>query len=201
MADQLPVNFIIPSEGAIASYNFTDIAAGTGIVTYYLGRMVSPFFLTNIQQIYSDVYTQSTTLTGNGDFFDQDHDVFINRPITIKGDCYVNYATNVSASNGDIALTAKLRKWDGSTETEIASGTGGASSATGQRMMLAKITVSSATTIKKGEYLRLTILFTKTNHTGNSTLTLAYDPAGRTDANFSVIGTTSKLLLPVRIEI
>jgi hypothetical protein len=176
-------------EGSIASYNFTDIAAGTGMINFYGGKASTSYVLSNFTFFSQPIYEPVVNTTGDfTELFDIDFDVLINKGLTTKGLAIVNVPIRVWSATGAVSsyFIAKIRKWDGvSVETEIANGTSGTwtispASNYPQNQLTAMINVPQ-TQFKKGDYLRLTIgVWGKA--TATSTLTFGHDPKGRFDA-------------------
>lgn len=199
------------SEGVIASYNYTDLASGTGYITYYAGKLIDRNILSS-NTFYS--FPPTTTIdmagTGNTKRIDYDFDVLFNTPQTIKGLGIVNVPIAVnpaaaSASNGYVI--AKLRKWDGATETEIVSNTSSTLSSTGSGYVYRMTSIDldiPQTLIKKGEYLRLTIEVWGAGGANPSYVRLGHDPMNITDATYpwgsSGIPPTITVQIPFRIN-
>ena len=209
----VPINYRSRGEKTISSYSYTDIAEGTGVVNYKGANNKQDTTLTYYLSINSmasnDITTQgtTTTLTTFTKILDLDFDIVFNLPKTIKGMAYINIPvggrTTTSAPNGWQAYAIiKLRKWDGSTETEIAqaqtettSGGGGAVNIKESKVMNVKIDASSSKThFKKGETLRVTVeLWGTRTGSNNQNVGFGHDPKGRTDntaANGGIIEDT-----------
>ena len=152
---------------------------------------------------------------------DQDYDIEFQLQQVLKGEAIVSLTMGFrtgGTQNPSTYFIAKIRKWDGSSETEIANaqsdtfnkgtqGTGTLHSAT----RAVQITVPQ-TTIKKGETLRLTIEFWCKEATGNiADFAIGHDPKGRIDdfddfpATNKIINDTETTILqfqaPFRLEI
>lgn len=104
MADNLPINFNIPSEGAIASYSWTDVASGLGYVTLYLTshevdhvtafslidatiagkRYGSGWYSTTYQAFDSSGFNTPRTVKGKMYFSGQMCNTAVNAPIYAK---------------------------------------------------------------------------------------------------------------------
>ena len=177
----------------IASYNYTDIAEGTGIVVFYGYTTESPTEEYNLgtSVFYSKkVETISSVFTSGswGKKLDVDFDLSpFNYPKSIRGDAIVSITSGYEGSGAGASeayVIARIRKWDGSTETEIASGQGETKTIGGggaeTQLDLIKITVPK-THFKKGETLRLTIeCYGKTTTASNTEIGFAHDPKERT---------------------
>ena len=169
---------IIPKTNnpAIISYSLTDTATGKGYLTLYagqsntgatLGLSVLTFYSDNVTFI-TNTFTASVTPTKTT-VLDRDYDLEFEQTALIEGLCFVNVPSGVK--NGDSAgqnhewlVLVKLRRWDGTTETEIASATGrthtGGSMAVNAEVLTLdalSFEIPKNTIIVAGETLRLTI--------------------------------------------
>lgn len=196
MDETLPITFPLPSESAIASYNYSDIAEGTGIKLFYAAYTSAASILTE-NQIYSHtIDTRATSASPPTDAYqllsDIDFDLSaFNTPKVVKGTCYINGLFSVytqgTGANGTGKLSLKLRKWDGTTETEIAStdlevSTGHNTTVT--KLYCISIPVTTPQNFKKGDILRLTVLtyYKKTEvgtGGGDGSCTIGHDPMNR----------------------
>ena len=178
----------------ISSYDFFDIASGTGFVSYLGVNAIDStgnnyiLFDESLSSIGSSEdrllsggsgSTNQTVVNGNsGQCIDIDFDLTeFQKPQTIKGMGIVRFClgSDLSASNAGVFVVAKLRKWDGSNEIELVSVT----SATDATMNLNTSQVFilqlaiPQTHFKKGDFLRLTIQVTSTD---NNQLSLVHCP-------------------------
>lgn len=226
MADNVPVSFPIPGESAIVSYSYTDILEGTGVVVFNGASMVlnasppgtsnaNPVYLLTTQQPYSSTISTGATIpdTSWNKVVDIDFDVVFNMPKTIKGNAFVT--CTIGGGNGSSGANgfyyAKLRKYDGSTETEIASAASECFQMNGStysgKVTLTKIVVP-LTHFKKGETLRLTIeLWGAKVAAGTQNFYIGHDPQDRTFSNLGVDAdgnpnpTTLKFYCPFKLEL
>lgn len=203
MADTLPINFSLPGEEAIASYDYYDIASGTGYIEFYIGK-------TNQDSILSNVTFYSVPVSTSGTFdvpIDEDFDILINRPTTFKGTAIFNFPFNVSDASGVGGLqgyiTVKIRKWDGSSETEIVSGNSHTITNVGfnTHEMAAVSLVIPETTFKKGEYLRISLGSSVTNSGANEGIEVYHDPDNLNSLTGPDMPSTFKAQLPVKINL
>src|SRR3990167_2438325 len=120
----------------LTTYSFDDISSGTGFV-YLYGSQNSKDGTSNIYRLTPTIhYTQQTYISAaisnanNGlATLDIDFDMLMNKTTIIKGDVICNVPVRLdttAGARGNIKVKCLVRKWDGSTETEI-SGTGGLS--------------------------------------------------------------------------
>lgn len=204
----IPIVYRKSVESAVASYDFTDIIEGTGIVNFYFGYAGSTKVLST-NRFYSGTSYNSETIENSGAFckeIDLDFDVLINKPITIKGTCVASVPTMITRLNGTIIsyVTVYLRKWDGSTETDIASGASAqfTTAATAWKNQSAYLNVPT-TSFKKGEYLRATIEGWAQVADDNNILRVGTDPQGVLDATWTstTIAPTSIIGIPFRIDL
>jgi len=158
---------------ALASYDFVDLASGTGMVVYYLGNTfengVSGAYLTK-DPYYSNHVIIGKSYAASGSVFeminDFDFDLVFNLPQTIKGNVIVNIPVGINEiveASFRQFLHVKLRKWDGTNEIEIADASGaillkasGGVGTYGYSMDSIKLT-TPLTHFKKGETLRVTL--------------------------------------------
>lgn len=189
----LPQILPIPQEQAIASYDYFDIAEGTGIKKFYgLSTSLStgttyslnanPLFSSEIGDSDSPASTNWTNVQ------DKDFDLApFNLPKIINGTAYISIYLNAYREGAgwlQAYITAKIRKWDGSSETEIASAQSetldsSAGGAGARKVLTIPVTVPK-THFKKGETLRLTIVTAaRYSGAGVSRAVIGYDPQNR----------------------
>ena len=210
----MPQNFQSISN-VLPTYNFIDIASGTGYVNFYAGTTVDLKVLSNFD-FYSDTVAETavTASFGTADQleFDHDYDCLLNRPLNIAGLGIVNIPVVATFTSGGthvfVYAIVLLRKWTGSVESEIVSNTSRVHSVTGAATaygMLAVDLTIPLTHFKVGEYLRLTIRIYSTNDDGgsNGTVSYAHDPENRTTGWDSTGAVPSKLVFqcPVRLNL
>ena len=170
-------------------FDFVDIASGTGYIEFFGGRQTSDDILSNIS--FSSNFIVSSANQPSASFVktqDIDFDVLMNKPITLRGIAHINcsYRCEHSGAGGThvMYLVARIRKWDGSSETEIAVSANSVSiSSTGTIYGTAgfDVDISSEIIIKKGEYLRLTIEAWAKTTAGLAVTRVAHDPVARVD--------------------
>lgn len=176
---------------SITSYDWTDID-NTGVISFYLAQTKTS---TGTEQILTKslLYSEEKDETGTTAaatatlIIDKDFDLTsFNTPTTLRGTAILNisalYYTDTGNMNG--YLIAKLRKWDGTTETEIASAQSVTSIPTaGIAGMIDTIhcipIVIPKTHFKKGETLRLTIEAWGLTSSGTCRITIGTDPQNR----------------------
>ena len=202
MVGGIPVHYRGGGEGVIASYDYTDIAEGTGVQNFYAITRTQASGTTKYELTGTVNYSYTLSTAGiaieNGISIEKDFDLTtFNMPKRIKGKCSVYIPWYLVVTGADkstyVYITAKLRHWDGSTETEIASDTTKPTqsySTTGSPYTLYSTLSFTCplTPFKKGETLRLTIIGTTdaagVGSTGIGTVTLHHDPKDATLGSF-----------------
>ena len=210
----VPINFQALSN-VLPTYNFVDIAAGTGYINFYAGDTVDLKILSNFTY-YSDAFVSTSagvTFSADNLMFDHDYDTLLNRPMDIRGLGIVNIPVGVSSLSGSSFSTVYaivyVRKWDGVTETDIANNTSSTYRAAGT---ISYDTLSvdlniPLTHFKVGEYLRLTIRLYCTadgdNPGVNRYVYYAHDPKGRTTGwdTSGAVPSTLMFQCPVRLNL
>ena len=181
----------------IASFNYTDIAEGTGVVIFKA-------FITDIgalghltaSQVYSRNIETSETGNAGGDWAnvgEKDYDLApFNRSQIIKGTAIVNMSHHATTT-GSSRFVIRVRKWDGSSETEIANVTTASDGAGDVVMHCVPLTIPR-THFAAGDVLRLTIEGWM-NAGSSQTLYYGTDPQNRDGANIipSTTPVTTKL--------
>lgn len=158
--------------GQVLNYDYVDVAAGTGFVDYYLGttfsNSTSGALLSN-QTFYSNQVTTFKNLVADTTWAlanDVDFDIKFNKSQVIKGTAIINVPMGIK-ENADSAylsyIHARIRKWDGNNESEIADASGAILSKSTGGVNTYGYTVSAIdvvvpeTTFRVGESLRVTI--------------------------------------------
>lgn len=208
MADLLPTNFPAPQEAALASYNYTDVAEGTGLIVYYgwahEDSVGKKYALTTDSGLKSRYQEQSVTLSNGSAFvkeFDLDFDLpSLNIPRTLRGTALFNAPILIAASGESAYIIAKVRKYDGTTETDLVtaqSGTFLADAGTANTtIILAWTGVIPKTNFKRGETIRVTLEY---YGKGTNTFAIGHDPANRDGTN--ITGCLLKINLPFKIDL
>ena len=198
--------------GAIASYDFNDFAAGTGIQTFFGFNRSKPSSDVNSYALstaspYSDLVSSSGNISVNNLFnCDFDTEEFL-LPRIVKGTATINVpwrVVNSSSSNNNYVQCA-LKKYDGTTATTIATASGAIkSSASGiMRVELIQIRDIDPYPIPAGNKLRLTVSV-DANTAGNSPIAhIGHDPQNRADDYFTTGNfptTTLKAWIPFLLD-
>lgn len=205
------------SEGAIASYDFTELVSGLGYERYYavasdqeaLGTQT--YMLTNNSSIYTDASSISTSQTSQAaKTLNFDSSAF-RIPRIVDGTAFVNFAfVNNDADVTNVTFSAQLFKVhsDGTTTTALSSakvvdydsntppGTALGANVKNNALLFLALT---RTKITIGEKIRLQIII-DLKDTGDN-VTVYHDPLGRdflSDTNYS---TQMKVDIPFEIEL
>jgi len=213
----------------LTNYDYIDIADGTGIVNFYLGNSYqngasAALLSRTIWYPTTKCYSRYKYLTVSGAGFEtvqeMDFDVQLNTPRIISGKALLNVTTGINISDITAGTThfkflnARLRKWNGTAETEIAQASGNMIARTaGEAAMyynqeVIQITVPQ-TTFKTGEVLRLTLEHKgmQSNDVGLMSMAWAYDPYGRAASGAGLVfdaitfPTTAIIKIPFKLDI
>jgi len=209
----VPTNFQAISN-VLPTYNFVDIAAGTGFINFYAGNTVDLKVLNNYTY-YSDAPFYSVASQGGGQAdqlkLDEDYDVILNRPLDVRGQCILNVPVGLSCNSGAgndayTYIIAFIRKWDGAVETDLATNTSTVFkclSASIQYSMLAIDLNVALTHFKIGETLRLTIRQYLTTTGVAGTCYYGHDPKNRSTGWDTTGAVPSQLVFqcPVRLNL
>lgn len=194
MAALVPIAFPEKPRQAIASFDFTDIADATGTVIFLglktIADTTANHHLTQ-DSLFSEDINAVAKSTGTAlNTWEMEHDIdfdlsIFNLPQTIRGSAKVSVTMQMivrAGNTGRSYFIAKLRKWDGSSETEIANTQSstfedvpGGSDSTNYKTVAMNITVPR-THFNKGDTLRMTI----EHWAFNSEILFYADPKGRT---------------------
>lgn len=178
----------------LVTYDFSDIAEGTGYNEYF-GASVSNAYALSKNAVYSN---QVLTTTYNSStayqlFNDIDFDVQFNLPQDIKGTALIaipiGFAGTATSRLYETYCNVKIRKWDGTTETDIANNTSQSvdNSADTTKValntsVLVSVDINEVTHFKRGETLRVTIeqYGRQVTNAANADWLIAHDPKNRT---------------------
>lgn len=200
----VPQNFQSLSP-VIANYNFVDIASGTGYVEFYAGNTVDLKVLSNFTYYADTIITNFAVAdAAYTKIVDDDYDVLLNRPLDVKGLGIVNVPIFGLSNQVHLYVVARLRKWDGVTETEVVNNQSRTFDSGGSEYTMLSIDLNTPLThYKVGEYLRLTIeVWEKTTGAASSGI-YAHDPKNRT-TGWDASGAVPSMLTfqcPVRLNL
>ena len=163
---------IVPGGGEpLVNFDEVDTRSGTGFVEYFLGigeaNSTSGGLLVDNAFYSEEVNTVVVSAPGTAfvQLIDKDFDILFNKPQTLRGTAVVNIPVGIQEQDADVYreyIHARIRKWDGTTETPIADASGAIMTSTGgaaaytYKVHAINITVPQ-TNFKKGETLRLTV--------------------------------------------
>ena len=184
----------------LVSYNYTDIASGTASQRFYALTTDGGYYLSSTS-IDSNSKKHITTggLTNSGadiTLYDHDYDITFLKPADIKGTAIVSGTLEfISGGTGTLTtwLIFKLRKYSGTTETEIASVTcdtiSGSTISVGKNARVTgEMVITNNVHFKIGDKLRLTVEqhYTLTNVGGGdanvNSVSYWHDPTNRLSA-------------------
>lgn len=206
MANLLPTNFPTPTETAVLSYPYADIAEGTGNVFYY------PCRVSIDNNTANDVYILATstsivpsatyTTVAGGVTVDWDYDVTFNAPKIIDGDAI--FITPLYANGGgagsSIVSQITVIQYDGSTETTLVAKTSApqlnVAAGGGYGEFTLKVNIPR-TKFRVGDTLRITQELTTQNDTGQ----VYHDPTASDTTNFPLTGGRFTAVIPFRLTL
>lgn len=177
----IPTKFRKSGEAIIASYEYIDVAEGTGIIHFYGSEMkdsTGTEHLLTASVVYSTAveYVQAQ---GTNSTIDFDLAPF-NLPRTLKGTAYINMDLS-NATAGNSTAQATIKHYDGTTATAVSSAVTSHNVATGAHdLILLEIPVTT-THFKKGDILRLSIKVTA--GAGSTEARIGIDPSNRDGTN------------------
>lgn len=204
--------FVSPPSQAIATYNFVDIASGTGYIAFYLGKTIDVNVISNLTFYSNTIFTTSSRISADtySKELDLDFDVVINKPIQFEGQAIVNVPIAVyhDDSTADAYVVIRMRKVpDGGSEEEIVDNTSSVVSVTNGTAYLMTATDLQVplTKYKIGDTLRITIEgWAKANTPAVGvapTMKIAHDPAGRLTGWDTDTPSTLIAQMPVKVNI
>jgi hypothetical protein len=205
MASTLPINIPIPTETALANYDWLDFVSKTGYKQFIVSAMADDtstnyFLKTEVLQPVRT--TSATSLVGQVNFstssaaFVEAYDIttetnYFSNPATLQGDLICQIPMGASGEFSDIGWNAyvvvTITKYDGSSSTAITSGTSNTMSGGSQATTVANksyfsfnITIPK-TSIKIGEKIKIQVelYVKKTGGTGTAYFILGHDPLNR----------------------
>ena len=199
--------FTKTSGGAVASYNWTDIADGTGYVTFY-GGLINTDYVLSPNAFYSDdvgTKVQSNPQTATK-LIEKDFDLtpFV-IPKILDGYAFFNIPFGIDNTGGssdtfDVYFVVRVIKYDGSTEDELVNSTGATLRAVVAGSNVADVAIVKAdipkTLFKKGDLLRITVEMWGVHTNASSPYWyMGHDPKGRLTKQFGV-GAVANITFP-----
>ena len=180
MASAVPINFPTPTEGSIASYDWTDVAEGSGYVIFYgtetrTSTASTPILINTIIPSAGDA----------GQRFIEDNQTWsidvgaFNLPKIVNGTAYVSCA--LKKGTGNTYITVKFQKVDAASATTDISSTIQSNTASTDGFNFLVPAALTKTHFKKGEKLRLSL-----GISDGTASKIWYDPTGTDGAAFRV---------------
>ncbi len=173
--------FFPPKRELNVNFDFTDFLQNQGFVTFYLGSAYNDT-ATDTRILSRNLFESITKTVSNSlanlgaeqKIGDEDYDIEVGTTQTIEGqaNCEFLWKHTMTQGNGGVIgglntigsgfIIVRIRKWDGSTETEIGSGktnkdtrsTQSSSSATSRTNLIINCT---STRLNKGDFIRITV--------------------------------------------
>jgi hypothetical protein len=184
------------SASAVSSYNYTDLAEGTGTVLYY--AIIAENSSGKTYKLLSHKSFSETELissTNSPTTFNFDTSSF-NFPRTVKGTAF--FSCSAVAASGDTGtVKVQIKKYDGTTETNLSSEiTSQTINDTVQSIFL-ELPLTE-TNIKKGEILRVSVIV---NVAINNTLYVGCDSMERDTIGKNFEPCTMTLFMPYKINL
>lgn len=206
----VPVLYRKAGEGSLATYSFAQISTGRGILPCYLADKISG--TTRTYLMWDEAfYAWSGELSGDDNAaVDIDFDIPFDRKIVVEGKAVLNVSmgfTSVSSTEThNRTFTFYIRKWDGTTETEIVSDTFTMNASVGIGAWAKKSVVLlmdiPETIFNEGDSLRVSIVSAAPGG-GNADRRQFYiwfDPKNRTiNTSAAPTFTNSTLYTPIRV--
>jgi len=193
-------------EKAIASYDFTDIANGEGVVVYYGCKNDDKFFLTSKEMPSKLAWTYSTA---SGEMFNEDMDLVFNRPQRIKGNLIASIPLlYIVGSSKEFTAVITISHFDGSSATQIGQETdttitGSASLPPPSRILCIEIADLNQH-FKKGESLRINVTISSSGGADGSGRYVGHDPIGRSGDGSSeneILETKMRFYVPFDLDL
>jgi len=199
---------------AQATYDITDTQLGIGIDNYYFlntAKSTGVDYKLSGEASYSNNNTTEGTSQNDGNSFDLDFDLTeFQMTKILKGFAlvYVPWRvdfTSGGGSNASYSIRVKIRKWDGTTETEIGSEStipiiGADIGDPYYNNTVMSINIPE-TVFNIGETLRVSVIgiMTPSGGVGTAKITLLHDPSNATDANYDF--TQLKIAIPSKLNL
>jgi hypothetical protein len=197
----MALNTIFRDQGGekLATYDFYDLAEGTGIVKFYgycvdTGTGTKAYRLTTNSSMFSTSgatsdnnygKTQWNVAGGASGNQEVNFDITFNKPQNIKGKVQLVVQTSLHNvnPNGTMYIKATLYKYDGSTETAISSQITSETinqTTGGTPFFVLEIPLTALTHFKKGETLRVEVIMYYALSASSTYFILYHSPCGQT---------------------
>ena len=177
---------------AIASYDYSDIADGTGVKNFYAcqsiasGAYGTAYYLTTDTSIISGRVAEKLQ-NKSGLVSDMNYDVVFNLPKIIKGNVRISLGQGVSGDTVSVTLRLSLYKISDGVTTQIGNSVDTdktTQTGAGQTSHTRNLTIDTSERIhfKIGDTLRLNVKMYGQVGVAPNTMGYGCDPAGTTDA-------------------
>jgi hypothetical protein len=208
-------HFTTTGETAIATFEYTDIADATGTVIFdafqYRENKTDGYAIAQDGDFWSMEIETTESVSSNGANPDLDFNLSsFNLPRTAKGVGFAQFSSNRGAggsfTGGGVYPNIIIRKWDGSTETDLVEASGAYLSSGSPDTQLIRFEIPR-THFKKGDTLRVTAqIVTGGLDSGSFNATIAHDPKGRDGAIIapttgSADTSTFKVHIPFQLDL
>jgi len=205
----LKQTFPVPPPSFLINYSYPDISDGTGNIIFYgyssKEDTTTDYHLHSVVLYSNDIVTSASTISASFvKVVDNDHDIKFNVPQDIKGTIRVVLSVGMNSGTDvghGVYAIVKIRHWDGSTETEIASAQtetqtwdGGTSEAQSKTMNL-NIPITTNKHFSKDQTFRVTVEIWGKSGNGMAGVECGYgiDPKDRNDDR-SLTGSPPKII-------
>lgn len=187
---RVPNNFLEAGD-AVVNVSFTDFASGKGVVEFFFGSVNGENRLSNTAFFSETINKADLKTTGSDEerLIDEDFDADFLKTVTIEGEALFNIpigASTDATNTMTYRVVIIVKKFDGTTETVIATATGKtytiASGLDNQIFIMTSTSVDLPRTIfKNGDSLRLTveIFAQRVGGSGATQAVMIADPKGR----------------------
>lgn len=197
MAENMPLNFVIPGENVLATYSYTDIANGAGYVDFYPfitrnGPQASPTVSYQLAISSSQNTADKQITTSNAEEYNFDSSPF-NTPRVAKGLAYLKIVVKQNAGTRHYAI--RLLKVSSSVESVIATGMDTMDVTTAEQIFVLKFDISTEVNFMIGDFIRLEV--TDVSSSGNG----YFGTSPLNEASTNLTAAQAKLSIPFKIEI
>lgn len=197
----IPTTFPPVQNQAIASYSYTDIAEGTGMTNFYLAQTIDSTGTNTIltTQLARSAVNEISTGDAAGREDDFDLTAF-NIPKTIEGTALISFHQRDTDSTSNNSVTITIKKWDGTTETELGTNTTETINDESKRVLL-EIPLTR-THFRKGDVLRVTMKITRGGtFPGAGEGIYGTSPAAEISDNLAATETKSIITIPFILDV
>lgn len=210
----MPLPIVYRTGGdAVINYDFADVVSGTGFITLYPhaadeGTTPTITYQAVRQTVKADPgYTRGTTTSSSFvKVVDVDFDFVLDKPLTLSGKCLVE-VPSAGNSNGTCHryVNAIIRKWDGSTETDVAESRGRQlESGSGWSYSSNQLVIEVPEThFKTGDSIRITLEGWARKFASATTvdMEISHNPYGSDYGGVSGLSSASTLHIPLRLDL